>query len=58
MQVQVIKPFRDVPYYQATQQGPVRPIIVESNSYAECFKQVLCQIAEQGRELAAQRGEA
>ena len=58
MQVQVIKPFSDVPYYQATQRGPVRPIIVESDSFADCFKQVLCQIAEQGRELAALRGEA
>jgi hypothetical protein len=58
MQVQVIKPFSDVPYYQATQQGPVRTIIVESDSFADCFTQVLCQIAEQGRELATQRGEA
>jgi len=58
MQVKVIKPFSDVPYYQATQQGPVRPIIVESDSFADCFTQVLCQIAEQGRELAAVRGEA
>lgn len=58
MQVKIIKPFRDVPYYQATQQGPVRPIIVESDSRADCFKQVLCAIAEQGRELAAVRGEA
>ena len=57
MRVQIIKPYSDVPYFQATQQGPVRPIVVEANSYADCFAQVLCQIAEQGRELAAQRGE-
>jgi len=58
MKVKVIKPFSDVPYYQATQQGPVRPIIVESDSFADAFVQVLTQIAEQGRELAAERGEA
>lgn len=58
MRVQVIKPYSDVPFYQATQNGPVRPIIVESDSYADCFTQVLCQIAEQGRELAEARGEA
>ena len=58
MQIQVIKPYSHVPYYQATQKGPVREIIVESDSYADCFTQVLCQIAEQGRELAEARGEA
>ena len=58
MTVTVVKPFRGISYFQAEQQGPVRPIIVESNSYAECFAQVLCQIAEQGREVAEARGEA
>jgi hypothetical protein len=58
MQVQVIKPFGDLPYYQATQQGPVRPIIVESDSFADCCTQVERQIEKQKLELAAQRGEA
>lgn len=58
MKVTIMKPFFGVSYYQAEQQGPVRPIIVEGDSYAECFAQVLCQIAEQGRELVEARGGA
>ena len=57
MTVTIQKPFSGVSYYQASQRGPLRPIIVESESYAEVFQQVLLQISEQGKEMAAQRGE-
>lgn len=52
MTVTIKKPFDGVSYYQALQDGPLRPIIVESESYAEAFQQVLMQICEQGKEMA------
>jgi len=41
-------------FYQAYVDGPLRPIIVESDSDADVFLQVLMQIAEQGKEMAGQ----
>ena len=41
-------------FYQAYVDGPLRPIIVESDSDADAFLQVLMQIAEQGKEMANQ----
>ena len=52
MTVTIQKPFNGVSYYQASQRGPLRPIIVESESYADVFQQVLLQICEQGKEIA------
>ena len=52
MRVQVQHPQNDIPYYVASQAGPVRPIFVEGSSYSEVFVAVLTQISEQGRELA------
>lgn len=42
-------------YFKAEQRGPLRPIIVEEESYAECFTQVLMHICEQGKEMAERK---
>ena len=55
MKVTVEKPQSNIPYYVATQDGPVRKIIVEGDNYPDVFVGVLTQIAEQGRELARAR---
>ena len=52
MTVTIQKPLNGVSYYKAEQRGPLRPIIVESESYADCFQQVLMHICEQGKEMA------
>lgn len=52
MRVSVQHPQNDIPYYVASQAGPVRPIFVEGSSYAEVFVAVLTAISEQGREIA------
>lgn len=52
MRIQVEHPQNDIPYFIASQSGPVREIIVEGSSYFEVFVAVLTQISEQGKELA------
>lgn len=52
MKITYKKPEQGEPYYQALEQGPLKPIIVEADSYPDAFVQVLTQIAEQGKEIA------
>ncbi|MEK9655670.1 MAG: hypothetical protein VW202_08190 [Halieaceae bacterium] len=52
MKITYKKPETGEPYYEAIEDGPLRPIIVEADSYPDAFVQVLSKIAEQGKELA------
>ena len=52
MKITYNKPEHGEPYYQAIEQGPLKPIIVEADSYPDAFVQVLTHIAEQGKEIA------
>ena len=55
MRITYKKPEHAEPYYQAIEQGPLKPIIVEADSYPDAFVQVLTQIAEQGKEIAERK---
>jgi hypothetical protein len=52
MRISVQHPHRDISYYVAVQDGPLRKIFAEGSSYSEVFVAVLTQIAEQGKEIA------
>lgn len=52
MRISVQHPFKDIKYYVAVQDGPLRKIFAEGSTYSEVFVAVLTQIADQGREIA------